>query len=85
MQAQIEAAERKVQHLKTPQRTSQHGGTLSGSMQTSAQELEGSFLTMSKSNTSNIMNQYMNQMQEIAAQEARDNANCLSPIPETDS
>lgn len=66
MQAQIEAAQRKVQHLATPQRTSQHGGTLTGSMHnTSAQELEGSFLTMSKSNANDVMNQYLNQIQEM--------------------
>lgn len=54
-------------------------------MQTSAQELEGSFLTMSKSNANDIMNQYMNQIQQINQQDARDSANMLSPIPETDS
>ena len=54
-------------------------------MHTSAQELEGSFLTMSKSNANDLMNQYLNQIQAMEQQEARANANMLSPIPETDS
>ena len=40
---------------------------------------------MSKSNANDIMAQYMNQIQEINQAEARENANMLSPIPETDS
>ena len=58
------------------------GGTLSGTSK--AEELSGSFLTMSKSNANDLYAQYMQQINNLQEREKRD-SNLLSPIPETDS
>jgi len=78
--ARIQAAQRQIQHLNTPQRPSNHSMS-----QSNGDELLGSFLTMSKSSANQVVSQYQAQINEIEARERLRKQGSLAPISETDS